>query len=280
MSELVETLAYLHELDMVHHDLQTGHLLLTAQNQLKLAGFATFHSQMAGQAAREATTPVGNVYEAPEWRLDHELTSLSNIYSVGAILYELLAGQPPQPLLGEWVVTDSCVVPLLEVCPDLSPQTVELVHTCLADQPNGRYQTMWAVQQAMHQALVAEKKLLKRRHSPNLFDLLALIRQQFGRDTLVACALLIGLGLVALLTSENSELGVVEKIYVFVNTYLGLIPILLLVVLLVIKELLYGFAEDVLIRKIEPMLNHLLVPLMFIGGFIFCLQLVQMIITL
>jgi serine/threonine protein kinase len=88
-------------------------------------------------------------YLSPEQREGNAIDGRSNIYSLGAILYALLAGSPAAARTQEgWVYTH-----LRERRPDLPEPVLRLVDTCL--QLNGwmRFQTFGALQSAITQAL-------------------------------------------------------------------------------------------------------------------------------
>src|SRR5262249_6905884 len=100
-ARLVETLALAvaeaHRLGVVHRDLKPANVLLTADGEPKVGDFG-----LAKSLASESLTHTGQVvgtpcYMAPEQAeaRAREVGPAADVYSLGAILYELLTGHPP-----------------------------------------------------------------------------------------------------------------------------------------------------------------------------------------
>jgi eukaryotic-like serine/threonine-protein kinase len=104
-------------------------------------------TQAAGRPATEAGAIVGTPrYMAPEiWR-GEPATARSDLYSLGALLYELATGAPPYPdtdraALERAVLRGPPAPPPRERAPALAPELAEIIAACLARDPAGRPQT-------------------------------------------------------------------------------------------------------------------------------------------
>jgi eukaryotic-like serine/threonine-protein kinase len=146
VSAIARAVDYLHRQGIVHRDLKPSNILLDAQGEPFLTdfGLAKLFTSEAQQTATGVIigTPA---YMAPEQASGHghEIGPAADVYSLGAILYELLTGQPPfleeNPL--------DTLLNVLSVDPTLPrrlnpkiPRELELVClTCLNKSPAERY---------------------------------------------------------------------------------------------------------------------------------------------
>ena len=92
-----------HALDAVHRerilfrDLKPGNVLLTGEGTAKLCDFG-YALQVGQSRLTDENLVVGSLgYIAPERVLRRHSDQRADLYSLGALLYEMLAGQPPFP---------------------------------------------------------------------------------------------------------------------------------------------------------------------------------------
>lgn len=91
---LLSTLAYLHARGVVHGDLTPRNLLLRPDGSVVITDFGAARLLRAGAEA-SASGPAGTpLYVAPEQLRGASSSAASDLFSVGAILWEMLAGRP------------------------------------------------------------------------------------------------------------------------------------------------------------------------------------------
>jgi serine/threonine-protein kinase len=164
--ELAGALGYAHEHGVVHRDLKPENVLLSgypprpgtaAEWHVLLAdfGIAKALSETAGERLTETGLALGTpAYMSPEQASgDKHLDHRSDLYALGCILYEMLAGQPPftgptaQSILARHSVDP---VPRLRTVRPI-PAAVELaVERALAKVPADRFSTAAAFRDALH----------------------------------------------------------------------------------------------------------------------------------
>ena len=96
-SEVLQALADLHLLGIVHRDVKPGNILIASSGEVKLADFGLArHWEGTETRVTETEGLVGTVeYLSPEQALGDLLDARSDLYSFGVVLFEMLAGKVP-----------------------------------------------------------------------------------------------------------------------------------------------------------------------------------------
>lgn len=98
LATLANAVEVAHESGIVHRDLKPSNILLTAEGAPKIADFGLAHRVDEGPALTLSGTPLGTPsYMAPEQAAGHAraVGPRTDVYALGAILYETLTGRPP-----------------------------------------------------------------------------------------------------------------------------------------------------------------------------------------
>lgn len=136
-------LEHAHGTGLVHRDVKPQNLLLRADGVLKIADFGIARA-VEGTQLTEAGTVLGTaVYLSPEQASGEQVSPAADIYSLGAVMYELIAGQPPfssEKNLPDLVLKKRAgrVPSLRDFVPELSSRLDEIVLRCLSPEPSAR----------------------------------------------------------------------------------------------------------------------------------------------
>ncbi|WP_020470712.1 serine/threonine-protein kinase [Zavarzinella formosa] len=158
INQLADALEEAHRHGIIHRDLKPSNVLLggadagrasSGFDRVKLAdfGLAKLQGDIIGAitATQEALgTPS---YMAPELaETAREADERTDVYGLGAVLYELLTGRPPflgeHPLEVLRLVREEAVTPPGQLNPAVSPQAEAACLKCLAKKPSDRFSTV------------------------------------------------------------------------------------------------------------------------------------------
>ncbi|MGD8320913.1 MAG: protein kinase [Gemmatimonadota bacterium] len=176
--EVAEALAYAHERGIIHRDIKPANILVSAGHAL-VADFGI--ARAVGEGA-QSLTQTGLAVGTPQYMSPEQATGASevdgraDVYAVGSVLYEMLAGEPPftgptaQAVLAR-SLTES-PRPLDATRSGLPPQLSAITLKALARSPADRYQTASALAEALGSAFEAsasgERPLVAKGASPTL----------------------------------------------------------------------------------------------------------------
>jgi eukaryotic-like serine/threonine-protein kinase len=141
VSQAARALDVAHQAGIVHRDIKPGNLLITADGVTKITDFGIAKARSAQEMQLTATGIVMGtaLYVSPEQATGSMVTGASDIYSLGVVAYECLAGEPPfmaeQPLAIAIMHKHDPVPPLPA---DVPAPVSDLVMAMLAKSPEAR----------------------------------------------------------------------------------------------------------------------------------------------
>ncbi|MGA2136899.1 MAG: serine/threonine-protein kinase [Bryobacteraceae bacterium] len=138
-------IGYAHHLGILHRDIKPSNLMLNREGVVKVMDFGL--AKVMGDRSLTATgVRLGTVYYmSPEQILNRPADTRSDIYSLGATLYEILTGKVPFPGDSDFHILNAHVntpPPLLSgACPNISGGIEQAVLKALAKNPDERFQS-------------------------------------------------------------------------------------------------------------------------------------------
>lgn len=144
--QVAGALDYAHGRGIIHRDLKPSNILLDGSGNAYLADFGIARIQEAVSETTGSHVIGTPRYVAPEMvRQGEKITSAVDVYALGVIVYEMLAGEPPyagddpMKVLAAHVLEP--IPAVRDFDPNLSPVVDVVLRRCLAKQPRDRYAT-------------------------------------------------------------------------------------------------------------------------------------------
>jgi serine/threonine-protein kinase len=171
MTEICEGLAHAHSRQIIHRDIKPANIFLTNSGQLKILDFGL--ARIASSEMTHTGIPLGSPnYMSPEQARGERLDHRTDIFSAGALFYELLTFRKPfdagsvQGTILKVIQEDP--QPMESIDPSIHPALSAIVRKALAKDPNDRHQSV-------EEFLLGLKDL-----PPNLYNLPAPGKREAG----------------------------------------------------------------------------------------------------
>jgi serine/threonine protein kinase len=144
--QAAQGLAAAHAVGLIHRDIKPGNILLeTTQDRVKLTDFGLARGAEDLKLTRTGFVSGTPLYMAPEQAMGEQPDPRSDLFSLGAVLYEMAAGHPPfagsSALAILKQIADVEHRPLREVNPAVPDWLAETINRLLAKKPADRIQS-------------------------------------------------------------------------------------------------------------------------------------------
>jgi serine/threonine-protein kinase len=169
MDQVCAALNEAHGIGLVHRDIKPANIFCAYRGGIfdvaKLLDFGL--AKPAVEVGRdvgltiEGTVTGSPLFMSPEQASGEDrIDARSDIYSLGAVMYYMLTGQPPFPFENPVKVmiahASHDVVPPRQINPDLSPEFEDVLLRCLEKEPDDRYQDVLALKRALNKLVLDE----------------------------------------------------------------------------------------------------------------------------
>ncbi len=151
--ELAAALDYAHNEGLVHRDISPSNVLVSRAGEIKLADFGIAKALGNTGFARTGVVKGKVPYMAPEYARHGRYDPRSDIFSLGVLLYELVARRRPFDGPNDAVtlqnLTSGKHPPLGEAAPDANAEFAAAIERCIAVEPDDRFASARALRDAL-----------------------------------------------------------------------------------------------------------------------------------
>ena len=144
-SKVAAALAAAHAQGIVHRDIKPANVMVTRAGEVKVMDFGIARIQTDATAPQTSSVIGTPAYFSPEQAQGQIVDARSDIYSLGCVLYELLAHRQPfsgdTPVAIAYKQVNEAPVPPSQINADVPPRLDAVVMKCMAKNPANRYQS-------------------------------------------------------------------------------------------------------------------------------------------
>jgi len=145
IAQIADALDYAHKKGIIHRDVKSGNIIITTSGRAVLTDFGIARAFMSSKSAMSGSIIGTPEYMSPEQANGQFLDGRSDLFSLGVVLYECLAGEIPfkadNPIGVIYKIINSEPVPIEKIRSDLPDWLIYAVKKSLNKSPELRFQT-------------------------------------------------------------------------------------------------------------------------------------------
>ena len=179
IQKISDALAYAHEHGVIHRDIKPGNIFILPNQQPKVVdfGIARAPNRLPDPMSDQGVTLFNNNimgtpnYMSPEQATGQPVTALTDVYSLGAVMYEMLTKQKPfqaqdiNKLLH--LIATKNPKPIPDINPNIPVSLTKIVMRAMQKNPADRYQSAAEMSADISKFLERDKKLKRKRGKSN-----------------------------------------------------------------------------------------------------------------
>ena len=167
MSMIANAVHYAHEQGIIHRDLKPGNILLDKSDQPFVCDFGLARKLDSEQTLQTTGQVIGTpAYMPPEQARGYKADELSDLYSLGVVLYEMLSGHSPFQSTSSWHsihrVINHDAVPLRQLDSTIPKDLETICHKCMEKSGTARYQTVAEFESELERFLAGQPIVARR----------------------------------------------------------------------------------------------------------------------
>jgi formylglycine-generating enzyme required for sulfatase activity/Leucine-rich repeat (LRR) protein len=144
--QIAEGLAAAHATDLIHRDIKPGNVLLEGGHQkAKITDFGLARAADDASISQSGIIAGTPMYMAPEQALGHKIDQRADLFSLGSVLYQMVAGRPPFRANGTVAVlkrvAEDTPRDIREIIPETPQWLCDIIAKLHAKNPDERFQS-------------------------------------------------------------------------------------------------------------------------------------------
>jgi serine/threonine-protein kinase len=142
-TQVCSALAAAHARGLIHRDVKPQNILIDRKGHARLGDFGIVKALSGPELTQTGMTFGTAAYLSPEQATGQPISPASDVYGLGCVMYEMLAGTPPftgdNPAIVAYKQVWEQPRPLHDLAPETPPSLERIIMTCLQKDPRSRY---------------------------------------------------------------------------------------------------------------------------------------------